>query len=63
MEARGYSNSALAEELDFSYEYIYKLATGSQRMSDGFKWRFAQRFGWHEANRLLNAEAQTAEPV
>lgn len=63
MEARGYSNSKLAEELGFSYDYIYKLASGSQRIGDGFKWRFAQRFGWYEANRLFDAEQRRVEPV
>lgn len=63
MDANGYSNSSLAEELGFSYEYVYKLATGSQRITDGFKWRFAQRFGWYEATQLFEARHQTVEPA
>lgn len=60
MAEKGYSNSELAQQLGFSYEYIYKLAIGRDKpLTDGFKWRFIQRFGWEEANKVFDAIPQS----
>jgi hypothetical protein len=62
MLEKGYSNSQLARELGFSYDYIYKLAIGKDKqISDGFKFRFLQRFGMDEAIQVFDVESP--EPV
>lgn len=59
MEGKGYSNSELARQMGFSYEYIFKYSTGSLPiLSDAFKWRFVQCFGWEEANKVFDAGPQ-----
>ena len=56
MESKGISNSELARLMGFSYEYIFKFSTGKiPALTDAFKWRFIQRFGWEEANRVFDA--------
>lgn len=58
MTNNGYTNRTLAEKMDFSYEYIYKFATGKVEMRPTFKWRFVEVFGWDEANKVFDAIAQ-----
>lgn len=59
MADKGYSNRQLAEIMGFSYEYIYKLAVGDLSVEDRskFKWRFVERFGWTEAQKVFDAVA------
>lgn len=53
MERNGYSNRTLAEALGFSYDLLYKVTSGERPVSEGLRWRFAQRFGWEEAVALF----------
>lgn len=57
MEHNGYSNRTLAEALDLSYDLLYKVTTGERQPSEGFRWRFAKRFGFDVAERLFGADA------
>jgi transposase len=55
MTEKGYSNRQLAQELGFSYEYIYKLAISHEKpITDSFKYRFIERFGWQEASQVFD---------
>lgn len=60
MQAHGHTNSSLAAAMGYSYEYIYKLTQGERPVTEGFRWRFSQTFGWEEAERLFNAEPTPA---
>lgn len=55
MHANGHTNTTLATAMGYSYEYIYKLTQGERPVTEGFRWRFAQTFGWDEAQRLFSA--------
>ena len=56
MEEHGYSNSALAKELGFTYEYIYKIVEGKdkKRVTVNFQIKFINHFGWDEAARAID---------
>lgn len=56
MDEKGYSYAQLAQELDFSYEYIYKIAKDDKRVTDSFRLRFLARFGWEEAQNVFDTE-------
>jgi plasmid maintenance system antidote protein VapI len=59
MDEKGYSNRQLAQELNLSYDIIYKMSTGKRPITDGFKWRFFQRFGLEEASRIFDVTTPT----
>lgn len=54
MEQQGYTARTLAEELDLSYEYIFKIAANDRKMSTNFRIKFVARFGWDEAAKLFD---------
>ena len=53
MEQNKVSNSDLAERLGLSYNYIYLIVNGQRDITDTFRWRFAQAYGYDEATRLF----------
>jgi len=59
MIENGYTNSSLAKELGWSYDYIYKIIN-ERPIPDSFKWRFAQRFGIDAANRIFDVSPTPA---
>lgn len=62
MRANGHTNSTLAALLECSYELIYKLSTGKIAPTNGFRWVFAQHFGWETANEVLGGSKAITEP-
>ena len=58
MDEKGYSYAQLAQELDFSYEYIYKIAEAKdgKYATDKFQYRFIRRFGWDEAGKVFDTD-------
>lgn len=54
MEQQGFTSRTLAEELDLSYEFIFKIADGSRKMSTNFQIKFVARFGWDEAAKVFD---------
>ena len=56
MAEKGFSNRQLAEKMNLSYEYIYKIANAKVEVSDRrtFKYRFVECFGWDEANKVFD---------
>ena len=56
MTEKGYSYVTLAQELDFSETYIFKLMSGTKPLNSahGFLLKFSQRFGTDEANKLFD---------
>lgn len=55
MDKKGITYTQLAQELGFSYEYIYKIAEGKDEkyMTDSFQMRFLKRFGATEASSVF----------
>lgn len=58
MEQNKVSNSDLAERLGLSYNYIYLIVNGQRDITDTFRWRFAQAYGYEEATRLFTQPAE-----
>lgn len=66
MDEQGYTARTLAEELDLSYEFIFKIADGSRGMSTNFQIKFVTRFGWDEAAKVFDTSllrSLSAEPA
>lgn len=61
MNRRGYTNRTLADALGLSYVLVYKVTAGDKRISNGFKCRFAQRFGWDEAVAVFGPDLPSPE--
>lgn len=55
------STDDLAEALNISKNYAYQVATGRRAVSDGFRYKFAARFGWAAARRVLTEHRQERE--
>jgi plasmid maintenance system antidote protein VapI len=53
MSQKGYSNRQLADEVGFSYDYIYSVVNNRKRITGSFKYRFIERFGWQEAAKVF----------
>lgn len=60
MQRNGYTNRTLAAELGFTYDLIYMLTAGKRSITDGFRWRFAKRFGWEEAQAIFGSMPSSA---
>lgn len=58
MDENGYNSSALAQELGFSYNYIFKILAGLKPLGSGFKYKFLVRFGRKEADKVFDATLQ-----
>lgn len=59
MTENSYTNSTLAKELGWSYDYIYKIVN-ERPIPETFKWRFADRFGMDVAKRVFDPSPDTA---
>lgn len=53
MKERNIGNSELAAAMGISYDLAYKVTTGQRIITDTFRWRFAQAYGYEEATRLF----------
>lgn len=60
MTEQNITSSELAEQLGFSYEYVYKLRNGQARIGNGFKWSFGRVFGFDLAESLFDATESIA---
>lgn len=59
MDSKGYTNRTLADQMELSYEWIYKYSTGRvPDLSRAFKWRFIECFGREEAAKVFEANPQ-----
>ncbi|MGL4649356.1 MAG: helix-turn-helix domain-containing protein [Caldilineaceae bacterium] len=56
MDLNGYGNTDLARELSFTREFVWQVANGKREVTGEFRWRFAERFGWAEAQALFGAQ-------
>lgn len=62
MDEKGYTSRTLAERMELSYAYIYKLTTETvhgKPIGLSFERRFEKCFGLEEAARLFGAIPQT----
>lgn len=58
MDAKGFTLSTLARELDVTENYIYKLLAGTKPLGNGFEFRFLKHFGASEHEKLFDAVGQ-----
>ncbi len=56
MEAKGYTMKSLAREMRLSYLAVYTIMVDRKKVTNNFRWRFAQRFGWQEAQKVFSTE-------
>lgn len=61
MEAHAYTIRQLADRMGISYDGVYQALKVRESCSPEFKWRFAEAFGWEEAERVFGVE-RTSQP-
>ena len=59
MMLEGYTDRTLAEALGIDNTYVWYIRHGKKPVTDMFKWRFAERFGFELTNRLFNNQPLT----
>lgn len=45
--------SELARAVGVSANYVYRILVGNRPVSDAFRYKFAERFGWRAAKDVL----------
>lgn len=64
MEARGLTEIELAAQMNWSRAHIHGIVSDVQsdafRVSNDFKWRFGETFGFAVADLVFNSHATTA---
>ncbi len=63
MEANKYDIASLAEATSDYYANIHQMVNGVRRVSQGFKFRFGEKFGDAERNKLFRHDSSVATPV
>lgn len=61
MQEKGFDIETLAAATDDSYSGLYLMLAPNKNLrpiNERFKWRFAQRFGWEEAERIFSDAPQ-----
>jgi hypothetical protein len=56
MQEKGFDLDSLALVTDDSFSNLYLMLVSQKNarpISDKFKWRFAQHFGWEEATKIF----------
>ena len=53
MDAMQIGDQELANKLGINRSYVALMRTGRRNMSDGFRWRFANAYGFDQARRIL----------
>jgi len=53
LEKQKMPQAELARQLGFSEIYVWKISSGDKPITDAFKWRFAQTFGFDVAEQLF----------
>lgn len=61
MEEHGFGNTKLGRELGFRREFVWQVVNGKREVTGEFRWRFAERFGWDEAQALFGDEEGEAD--
>lgn len=54
MDETGYTVSSLAKEIGMSYDGTYQVLSVRERLSNGFKFRFINRFGIETAKAVFD---------
>lgn len=53
MNNQGFSIQALADRMDVSYSLVASILNGSKPITNGFRWKFGQVFGFEVAQEML----------
>lgn len=61
MTENGLGNTELGRELGFTREFVWQVANGKREVTGEFRWRFAERFGWDEAQALFGAQEDSLD--
>ena len=63
LEKQNITQAELAKRLGHSFEYVNRVVNGKMPITDAFRWRFAQAFGFDVAEQLFgDGERAEAEP-
>lgn len=60
MDVAGHTISSLAKEIGMSYDGVYQALNVRERVSDGFKLRFINRFGIGAASQVFDLAVAAA---
>jgi len=52
----GYTDRTLAEAIGVDPSYVWYIRKGKRPVTDRFRWRFAEKFGFDEAKKLFDVE-------
>lgn len=64
MEKHAYTKRQLADRMGMSYDGVYQTLKVRKSCSPEFKWRFAEAFGWEEAQSIFGTQqAPSSKPV
>ena len=53
LEKQNITQAELAKRLGHSFEYVNRVVNGKMPITDAFRWRFAQAFGFDVAEQLF----------
>lgn len=59
MDQNGIQLKSLAEKMKMSYLSVYIILVKRKSITNNFRWRFAQVFGWETARELFEQPAET----
>lgn len=54
------SDRQVAEALGFDPSYVWYVRNGKRPVSDAFRWRFAEKYGYKAAYDLFDKEKEAA---
>ena len=46
----------LADAIGWSYNYVANMVSGNKPLTDGFRWRFGEVYGFEAAQAVFNTE-------
>jgi len=64
MDTKDITMKSLARKMGISYLSVYTIIAKRQSLTNNFKWRFTQVFGWETARELFDqTQAEENQPV
>lgn len=60
MEEKNLSPTELSDQIGVSKYLVYLVLRNERPITDGFRWKFAQVYGWTVANQVLGERDHAA---
>lgn len=52
MKEAGLTDGKLAKKLKLSLAHVWRVRNGQRRVTNEFRWRYAEAYGWEEAGAM-----------